>query len=144
MKQLRDRETGRFRKHEAPVVQIAPLASDTFTERDILLTLIQEAGAHVGGMEGGERTYCGRWELFDPELVLDPTGLPWYWDMVYAKHNEPRMGDCVTLRYRYVHAPVPILGEYPRAECAGIFCFPYRDRELEAGNLVWIGNEFEG
>jgi len=83
--------------------------------------------------------------LFDPEQVENPDTLPDYWKMVWEMHNKPDMGDCRSLRYRYVHIPRDILPRYPRVPCKGLFQL---DRDVDIDNLketdlIHIGNEFD-
>ncbi len=127
------------------VYEINPLKDANVTEQDVLLGLLSMAGASVGGMSGEPgKSWCSQWEGFDPEEVKDPQALPDHWYAVWAKHNAPGMGDCISLRYRYVHAPIDILPSYPKMPCKGMFCLDNREigwDDITGENLIHIDGE---
>ena len=133
------------------IKQLKTIQSDVPTKRDIIFALMTACGAKISSMPEeieGQIVYSDRYELFDPEKVRkhDIPNLPEPWDQAYKLHMQPDMGDCRTLRYRYVHVPVEILPEYPRVPCKGIFGLTdrkVRANQIKAKNLIFIGNEFE-
>lgn len=132
-----------------PITKIKPFDSDDITSRDLLGALIVDCGGSVSDMPRKTEgiTYTDEWEYFDPEKVIDVEDLPDYWGMVYKMHTKPDMGDCRYLRYKYVHIPIEIICQYPRAPVKGIFCLACnvdkKPDEIKANDLIWIGNEFE-
>lgn len=129
------------------VLRIEDIKDSPITKNDLISCLLDIAGAHVSNIPRNyqSKAYSNYIEIFDPELVEDESKLPEYWKMVLNKHNEPDMGDCRTLRYRYAHIPYDILPRYPRVACKGLFQLD-RDvdiSKLKETDLVHIGNEFE-
>jgi len=131
------------------VIKLKPFSTGKITELDLILGLLAELGCRVSSMPNLKKSiaYSNEWEYFDPEKVTNPDELPDYWVMVYEMHNRPDMKDCRDLHYKYVHVPVEILAEYPRVPTRGIFCLATntdkKPNEIEAEDLIWIGNEFE-
>jgi len=130
------------------IQEIKPIETDIPTQRDLLSALLVDLGCSVSNMPrvvAGDRIFTHRWEVFDPEEVTQPEYLPEYWRMVWDLHNAPDRKDCVSLRYRYVHCPKEILGEYPRVPCSGIFALCDRAiprNRIKAKDLIHIGNDF--
>ena len=129
------------------ITEIKPLEFDGLTRTDLTSILFSIAGAHYSDMprDYQSKSYSNKWEMFDPEKVVNPEELPDYWKMVYDMHNRPEMRDCRDLRYRYVHTPQKILPRYPRVPCQGIFQLD-RDvpvKKIRETSLIHIGNEFD-
>lgn len=66
--------------------------------------------------------------------------LPDHWQSIVRNQNQ----ECWNLKYKYVHAPVPILSQYPRVAVKGIFgvvndCTP---ETVTAKDLIHLGGQF--
>lgn len=119
------------------------------SKQDLIFALMTELGAKVSSMPRhitGQKTYHDRWELFNPAKVRKYDILPEPWNKIYEMHMRKDMKDCRDLKYRYVHAPVEILPQYPRVPCKGVFCLSdrtIRSDRLKESDLIFIGNEVE-
>ena len=126
---------------------INPIASDGVTTRDLIGALLSDVGCSVGNMpkdHDGDEAITSNWEWFDPftlRTLADVLNLPAHWrNLVMAMNSE-----CWSCGYRYVHAPVPILGDYPRVPRAGIFGVVRGDAtpdDVAGKDLIHLGGQF--
>lgn len=131
------------------VIKLKPFNIGKVTELDLAFGMLDLLGCSISSMPRGLKSiaYTNNWEYFDPEKVINPENLPDHWKIVYDLHMRPDMKDCRDLHYKYVHVPVEILAEYPRVPVRGIFCLATntekKPNEIQAEDLIWIGNEFD-
>lgn len=126
---------------------IAPIDGDGVTSRDLICAMLTDAGCTVGSMPkdpDGDQATTNNWEWFDPfalRTLGDVCELPSHWrTLVLAMNSE-----CWSCGYRYVHAPVQILGDYPRVPMAGIFGVMRSSAtpdDVTGKDLIHLGGEF--
>ena len=123
---------------------IGPIPSDILSADDMLIQAIQRLSGGGDYLAVSGSAAVIEWQLFDPEQVQDPSSLPEHWLKVFNLHFDPKRIDCRKLRFRYVHAPVPIIGNYPRAPRVGIFCLHMnRESKITASDLVYIEDDLD-
>lgn len=124
---------------------IKPLNSRALDTDEVCMALMCAVGARsplFPATAEGDYDYGAGWTMFDPELVEpdEVNDLPHPWDQVYAKHHAPGYQDCVSLRYRYVHCPVPVTGSYPAVPLRGVFVVTNRAvTDPMAKDLIHLG-----
>lgn len=125
------------------ITKIAPIPSRKATNRELLLAMLADMGCGVSGVSGIEDgdSYSGDWEWFDPFKVTDLDDLPDHWRAIVKNQNS----ECWREGFRYVHAPMPILCEYPRVPVKGIFVVTRRTatpEDVNVEDLIHTGGQF--
>lgn len=128
------------------VSEMAAVASELPTSSDLLMALLCDVGggscSSMPTKCEGDRDWSGKWEWFDPFAVNpdDVDDLPEHWRLLLTSQN----AECWRCGYRYVHAPEPILSQYPRVPVRGIFAVcndGAMPETVKAGDLIHAGGQ---